>query len=310
MADARWLEVSLRVTAEQAEAVAEVLGRFAPNGVVVEQTVTKNSRGEAVRLENTCRVSAYLFIDDEFETTRQKLEQSLWYLSRIQPLPTPEYRQIEEQDWMAAWKEHYQPVEIGRKLVIVPAWIAADFPGRIAVRINPGMAFGTGAHPTTQLCLEALEELVKPGVFVIDVGCGSGILSTAALLLGAGQASAVDIDPAAIVATQENAALNQVEGRLVCARGSVAELLEGKTGMNQAPLVLANILSGILLKLFDAGLGSLVSPGGLLVLSGILEEHVEEILAAGKKAGFSLVHTYSQQDWRALVMRRGELISA
>ena len=310
MADARWLEASLQVTAEQAEAVAEVLGRFAPNGVVVEQSVTKNSRGEAVQLENTCRVSAYLFNDDSIDITRKKLEEALWYLGRIQALPAPLYRPIADEDWMAAWKKHYQPVKIGKTLVIVPAWIEAEFPGRLAVRINPGMAFGTGAHPTTRLCLEALEDLIQPGIEVIDVGCGSGILTAAALLLGAGHASAVDIDPAAVTATQENAVLNQVQDRLVCTRGSVQELLEGEAGATQAPVVVANILSGILVKLFALGLAELVAEGGCLVLSGILEEHVAQVTLAGEQAGLSLERTYAQQDWRALVMRRVIPISA
>ena len=304
MVDTRWLEVSLRVTAEQAEAVAEVLGRYAPNGVVVEQPVTKNSRGEAVALENTCRVCAYLFLDESTETTRHNLEQSLWYLSRIQPLPAPEYRTVNDQDWMAAWKQHYQPVKIGSRLVIVPAWLSSEFPGRIAVRINPGMAFGTGAHPTTQLCLQALEDLVKPGITIIDIGCGSGILTAAALLLGASHALAMDIDPAAVAATRENAELNQVADRLEVSRGSVQHLLNNPAGFNPAPLVVANILSGILLKLFEDGLGNLVTDEGCLVLSGILAEQTSQILAASENAGFAFERELAQEDWRALVLRR------
>ena len=147
MSEPKWLQVSLTVDGELAEAVSEVLARFAPNGVAIETTgVTANpddSEGHAV---GPLRVSAYLPVDGELEESRRRLEESLWYLGRIRPLPVPEFTLIEETDWSAAWKEHYRPIPIGAKLIIVPAWLESPSPDRVPIRIDPGMAFGTGTH--------------------------------------------------------------------------------------------------------------------------------------------------------------------
>ena len=170
----------------------------------------------------------------------------------------------------------------------------------MAVRIDPSMAFGTGTHPSTQLCLEMVEKYLQPGQVVIDVGCGSGILSIAALRLGAKHALGVDIDNAAIRSTRENAAANGVENGLETGLGSVAEIRQNHFSVNKAPLVLANILAPVIIRLFDDGLGKLVKSGGVLVLSGILVEQAESvILAAGQH---DLVHLYSLKmgDWIAL----------
>src|SRR5512146_2322653 len=180
-----WLEVSLTVNGELAEAVADVLARFAPNGVMTEQGVKFVSDEDEGTATGPITVRAYLPFDELLEERRQKLEESLFYLSRIEPLPAPIFRPIADQNWMEAWKEHYHPIPIGRRLLILPAWLESPEPGRVAIRIDPGMAFGTGTHPTTQLCLELMQPLFEkrePGaeMRVIDVGCGSGILSIAA----------------------------------------------------------------------------------------------------------------------------------
>ncbi|HOD04034.1 MAG TPA: 50S ribosomal protein L11 methyltransferase, partial [Anaerolineaceae bacterium] len=195
MAKARWLEISLVVNDELAEAVADVLGRFVSQGVVMERSVEFNDAEDEGTPYGPVRVSGYLPVDEQLEDVRQQLEQALWYLGRIQPLPEPSYRTIEDQDWMAAWKQHYRPIPVGQKLMILPAWLSLDTEDRIAVRIDPSMAFGTGTHPTTQLCMALLENRVGKNEPVIDVGCGSGILSIAAVKLGAVRALAVDIDP-------------------------------------------------------------------------------------------------------------------
>ncbi len=301
--DARWLEVSLVVDGEMAEAVADILGRFVSNGVVVESDVKFYNDEDEGTPTGPVRVFGYLPVDERLEENRQRLEESLWHLGQIQPLPPASYKTIVDEDWMAAWKVHYHPIPIGKKLLVLPAWLENTYPGRIAVKIDPSMAFGTGTHPTTQLCLEALESYTHPGDPVIDVGCGSGILSIAALKLGAGHTLAVDIDSQAVRSTRENAAANETLTHLETGLGSVNEILRGDFSLRQAPLVLANILAPIIIRLFDAGLARLVTPGGTLILSGILEQQAGDVLAAAQAQGFFELERRHIADWVVMVMR-------
>lgn len=297
-----WLEVSLNVNGELAEAVADVLARFAPNGVVVENGVYFKDADDPGTSLDMVNVRAYLPVDDQLEETRQRLEEALWYLGSIQPLPDAVFTPIADRNWMEAWKEHYKPIPVGEKLIIVPAWLESPDLTRIPIRIDPGMAFGTGTHPTTQLCLELLEKYIAPGEDVIDVGCGSGILSIGALKLGAGRALAVDIDQASVDATLENAAANDIESGLLVGLGSVDELLAEKFDFQQAPLVLANILANILIRLFELGMGKLVSKNGVLILSGILEEQADNVTRVAAEHGYNLIEKRQIGDWVALVV--------
>lgn len=298
-----WLEVSLTVDGELAEAVAEVLGRFAPGGVTTEQAVRfTHDEDEGTPAGPVC-VRAYLPADQAVEETRQKLEQSLFYLGMIRPLPAPVYTPIADQNWMEAWKVHYQPIPVGKRLIIVPAWLESPDLERLTIKIDPGMAFGTGTHPSTQLCLELVEHYAPAGGPVIDVGCGSGILSIAALKLGAAFALGVDIDPAALRASRENAGANGIaEDSLALGVGSVAEILSGCFSVRNAPLVLANILAPVLIRLFADGLAGLRSPGGVLVLAGILAEQAEKVIHAGREQGLKLIEKRQMGDWVALAM--------
>ena len=174
----KWLEVSLPASAEAAEAVADVLAGFAPNGTAIS--------GE-LQPEAPLTVQAFLPAETATEDVRQRIREAIWHLSQIVALPEPSFRLIEEEDWAESWKVNFRPLAIGRRLLVLPPWIAPSDPTRLRLVLDPGMAFGTGAHPTTRMCLVALENLVQPGDFVIDLGCGSGILSVASLLLGAGR---------------------------------------------------------------------------------------------------------------------------
>lgn len=304
MAEPRWLEISMTVDGELAEAVSEVLDRFVSNGVVIESGVIYNDAEDEGTPFGPVRIYGYLAVDDQLEERRQRLLEALYFLGRIQPLPEPTFKAIEDEDWMAAWKKHYRPIQIGKKLLILPAWIEREDPGRVAVKIDPSMAFGTGTHPTTQLCLEMVEEYTRPGINIIDVGCGSGILSVAALKLGAGHALGVDIDNAAVISSKENAAANGVLERLEVGVGSVTELKEGKFSLRQAPLVLANILAPVIIRLFAAGLADLVEPGGVLILSGILEPQAADVLEAAEANGLKHLHTRQQLDWVAIALKK------
>ena len=299
-----WLEVSLTVNGELAEAVADVLARFAPNGVTTEQAVDfVNDEDEGTPV-GPVTVRAYLEADENLEETRQKLEESLYYLGMIQPLPIPVFTMIPDENWMEAWKVHYQPIAVGKRLIIVPAWLTSPDANRVPIKIDPGMAFGTGTHPTTQLCLELLESFVPTGRKVIDVGCGSGILSIAALKLGASFALGVDIDEASVKASRENADANGIPmDQFAIGRGSVPEVLSGKFGIRNAPLVLANILAPIIIRLFDMGLAKVASPGGALILSGILADQAAVVIASAETHGLKLEERHQLGDWVALLVR-------
>ena len=271
-----WLEVSLTVDGELAEAVADVLARFAPNGVMTEQGIKFMDSEDHGTPAGPIIVRAYLEMDKHIEETRQKLEESLYYLGMIQPLPTPIYKQIADQNWMEAWKQHYQPIPIGERLIILPVWLDLPEPERIPIKIDPGMAFGTGTHPTTQLCLALIEQCFldkglqsanyKPSC-IIDIGCGSGILSIAALKLGAQTALGVDIDIELVKNSRENADKNGIGDEFIIGQGSVVDVLAGKFPFKQAPLVVANILAPIIIRLFDEGLVDLAEPGGTVILA-------------------------------------------
>ena len=313
-----WLEVSLTVSGEMAEAVADVLARFAYSGVMMEQGVTYTDEEDAGTPTGPITVRAYLEMNDQIEETRQKLEESLYYLGRIQPLPAAAYKQIADQNWMEAWKQHYKPILIGERLVIVPAWMDSPDPDRIPIRIDPGMAFGTGTHPTTQLCLELMEKIFEDGSSdfvhassiarspgsVIDVGCGSGILSIAALKLGATSALGVDIDAGSIVNARENADTNEIGDQLTLEVGSVQEILDGRFAFRKASLVLANILAPVIVRLFDAGLAELIDENGIIILSGILEEQASRVIEAAQAKDLSLNERKQMGDWVAFSMSR------
>ncbi len=301
-----WLEVSMTVDGELAESVADVFARFAPNGVMTEQGVKYNDAEDAGTPTGPITVRAYLEVNEQLEETRQKLEEALFYLGMIQPLPTPAYKQIADQNWMEAWKQHYKPILIGQRLLILPAWMESPEPERLAIKIDPGMAFGTGTHPTTQLCLELMEKsFVKAQTSkVIDVGCGSGILSIAAIKLGAEHVVAVDIDPESIVNSRENADVNGVGDELMLGVGSVQDVLAGQFAFKSAPLVVANILAPVIVRLFNAGMADLIAEHGAIILSGILFEQEQSVIEAGQAQGLRLIERRQSGDWVALTLSR------
>ena len=301
----KWLEVSLVVDGEMAEAVSEVLSRYVPGGVVVESTaISPELEGEGHPI-GPLHVRGYLPQDEQLEEKREQIERGLYFLGRIHPLPEAQFTSIDEVDWSQSWKQNFRPVPVGERLIIVPSWLQSPDESRIPIRLNPGMAFGTGTHPTTQLCLEILETrfLQENGFLdldVLDIGCGSGILSIAALKLGASRAFGVDTDPDSIPIAEENAANNDAAEQASFAVGSVAAVQEGVFPVRQAPVVVANILAHILIELLDAGLGDLVAPQGELILSGILEEQLAEMQTAVQNHGFHVVDKQQIKDWVAL----------
>jgi len=304
VADAKWLQVSLTVDGELAEAVSEVLDRFTSGGVVVETNVKYNNAEDIGTPYGPVKVYGYLVIDEQLEDNRRKLEEALWHLNTILPLPQAEYKEIQDENWMAAWKDHYHPIPIGRRLLILPAWIEQQDPERIAVKIDPSMAFGTGTHPSTQLCMELVEDYTRAAQPVIDIGCGSGILSIAAIKMGASRALGVDIDAASVKATRENSSANGVLDQVEVGLGSVQEIQKGVFSIRRAPLVLANILAPVLIHLFDDGMADLVAPGGNIILAGILAEQAAGVRAAAEAYGLRFIEQRQIGDWVALVMQK------
>jgi len=322
-----WLEISLTLDGELAEAVADVLARYAHQGVSIESTAIEVDPDDEGRPIGPLRVRAFLPADESLEMTRQKIEDDLFHLGMIRPLPTPVYTPVADADWAELWKAHYHPVRIGRRLVIVPVWLAdswerlerANQPSRmrsaptrlpdhptIRLLMNPGMAFGTGTHPTTQLCLALLEDHLKPDDAVLDLGCGSGILSVAAAKLGARSVLAVDIDSESVRATDENAQVNGVAAKIEILRGSLDTLNSRTPTPPHFTLAVANILAIVIVKLLGEGLAQTLAPNGTLIVSGILAEQADNVVAALNSAGLSVMDKRQSGDWVAMAARSND----
>lgn len=295
-----WLEISVQTDGEAAEAVSEVLRPFAyKDGVVLEQRGDPHDPAPNA-LEPAVNVKIYIPGDEDSPAVRRRIEEALYHLGRLYPIPAPTFRELEEEDWANAWKTHYHPFRIGRHLWIQPSWLEAEevAAGDIVLTLDPGMAFGTGLHPTTQMCLQALEELVRPGMRVLDVGTGSGILAIAAAKLGATAVLGVDTDRIAVEAAIENARLNGVEGQIRIEQGTLAAVTEQGWDM-----VVVNILAPVIIELLQTGgLMDYVGEGGRLILSGIIEEQGQGVIEAVEAAGGRVEQTYTVRDWVAMVV--------
>lgn len=302
-----WLEVSLTFETsqeEEAEAVAQVLARLSQGRVVWSYEQPRVDARDWLQDLGPTTLRAYLPLEEPEAQVRRRVEEALWHLHVIRPLPPARFRVLAEQDWMQAWKRFYRPIPVGNRFLVLPAWMEPPATERLVIRIEPGTAFGTGMHPSTRLCLQALEDRVRPGQPFMDVGCGSGILSIAAALLGAQPVVALDIDPEALEATRANARLNRVEQVIHPMLGSVEALLVAQGVPRQAPLVVANILAEVLVELLEQGLDQLVMPEGELVLSGILEEREPLVHQAARARGLVLVQRLQEGEWVALVWKK------
>ena len=301
-----WLEISLVVAAEAAEAVAEVLSRYVPNGVAIEQRARDIGSGPDWApdgpLEPTAIVRGYLPLDAGVESKRQQIAEALWHLQRIYPMPDPAFREVKQAEWENAWKEHYHVLRIGRRFVIKPSWRELEPPaGDIVIELDPGMAFGTGLHPTTQMCLLAIEAYMPAGARVIDLGTGSGILAIAAAKLGAASVLALDIDPVAVESARENVIRNQVERVMRVESGS---LDFGRAQSEPFDFALVNILAKIIVQLCEEGLGQMMRPGGLMVFAGLIDAQEEGVRDALGRAGLVVIDRLQDKDWVGLVCRR------
>ena len=203
----------------------------------------------------------------------------------------------DDEDWANNWKKYYQPLEIGEKLAIVPEWEAYDNDKRIVIKINPGMAFGTGTHESTYMCLELLERYVKKDDEIFDIGCGSGILAIAALKLGAKRALAVDIDDKCIDASHENAGLNNLEDKMDIKKGNLLDVVKGR-----ADLIVSNIIAEIIVDEIK-NLKNHMDKGGIFITSGIIKERRQMVIDALKENGFEIIDELEKNNWVAIVGR-------
>jgi ribosomal protein L11 methyltransferase len=301
----RWIEVKLVSDGESAEVIAEVLNRYGHQGVAIEQGgFFIDTWEDEVPKPESLIVRAYLPDDERAPDAKKQLEEALFQLNRMYPMPTPEYTIVDDQDWAEAWKVNYHPLRLGRRIFIRPLWVN-EFgkPGDVVISLDPGMAFGTGTHPSTQLVLESAEDLLdaQPGATVLDLGCGSGILAIGAAKLGAATVFAVDTDPIAITATNLNVEANEVQGRITAQVGSLALLRE--RGM-QFDIALVNILAKVIIGMCSQGLGEVLVPGGVGVFGGIIEVQADEVEAALRTAGLEPYKRRLLTDWVVIEARR------
>lgn len=298
-----WTEISLTLDGEGAEAVADLLLRYLPQGVAVEQRLEGEAwEGEGIP-PGLLTVKGYLPHTAEAAATRLQIEQGLYYLSRIYPaIPAPVYREVYEEDWAEAWKKHFHPIRIGERILIKPAWIDVEpQAGDIVLDLDPGMAFGTGTHPTTQLCLMACEWFCKPDLSMVDIGTGSGILAIAAAKLGCTHILGREIDEIACRVARENVERNGVAGQITIQHGSIEGLVSSPRRFD---LGFANITANVILGLLSEGMGHLVRPGGRFIFSGIIQEQATGLISALDAVGLDLIDRRDMGDWVLLVTQR------
>ncbi len=297
-----WIELSVQAEAEAVESVAELFSQLGHGGVAIEEPLSASAEPGRVEIDpdRLVVVKTYLPEDEHLTEKVARAEEGLWHLSQLRRIEPLQVTRLAEEDWAEAWKEFFHVQRIGERVVVKPTW--RDFqpaPGEVVLEMDPGMAFGTGQHPTTRMCVQACERLVQEGTRVLDVGTGSAILSLAAAKLGAASVVALEVDPVAVEVARKNVALNGLEGRIQVYQGSL-ELL-GEEGFD---LVLANIIASVIIDLAQ-GLHDALVPGGRLVASGIIADREGEVRDALVAAGLEVEETMTEGDWRAMVCRHG-----
>jgi ribosomal protein L11 methyltransferase len=299
--ETEWLEIVVEAEREAVESVSELFATHG-TGVAVHEPVQSSRDGEDVRIDPsaTVRIVTHIPIDAQTEQRRAALEEGLWHLAQLRQVQLPSVQKVSDREWADAWKRYFSVHRIGRRVVIVPSWRRYKaLPDDIIVRLDPGMAFGTGLHPTTRLCTEALESAVQGGERTLDLGCGSGILSIVSARLGAGPVLAIDIEPIAAQVAQENVRRNRV-ARAVTVRAGTLEQARDRAPFD---LVVANISFSVLSRL-PADLAQLVRPGGRAILSGVLEERADELVDIWQRAGWRFDCREDDADWTAIRLTR------
>lgn len=303
-----WVEIAVEIHREAIEAVCNLLQDIGANGTVIEDPEVYKDNGSpgAIPLppsgDTGTRVKAYLpendMVGEKVEFLRKQLELFRQYLD-VGPGEIA-LRAVRDEEWSESWKQYYKTQRVGRRLVVVPSW---EHPGdnsdSVVVYLDPGMAFGTGTHPTTRRCLQTLEDHIRGGELVYDIGTGSGILAIAAAKLGAGRVVAIDLDPVAIKVARENVALNHVENVVTVREGDLLSVCS-----EPARVIVANIIADAIIMLADSVPGRLV-PGGLFVAAGIIEDRRDETLRSLVDAGLKIREIHQDGEWVSVLAMRG-----
>lgn len=304
-----WREVAVTVSSEGEEAVADLFYQIGCPGVSIEDPELLRSYIESgvwdyhsfgeVTLTGTSVIKGYLCEDDHLAKRMEQLDEGLRELVERFPEWVIQVKGItvQEEDWATAWKAYFKPTRVGRRFVIKPTWEEIE-PGAedLVLELDPGMAFGTGTHATTSLCLEVLDEIVQPGMKVFDLGTGSGILAIAAAKLGA-EVEAVDLDPVAVRVAQENIDLNKVSEQVTAKHGDLGSVLNG-----QADLVVANIIADVILLLLS-DLKRILKPEGEFLASGIIDNRADDVEAGMREAGLEVIEKRESSGWVLLRAR-------
>ncbi|GAB6934270.1 50S ribosomal protein L11 methyltransferase [Calditerricola yamamurae] len=309
-----WIEIAVHTTHEAQEAVANLLHEAGAGGVVIEDPLVllregDQAFGEIYALDPAeypkegVVVKAYLPSSPHLPETVKAIEAAVRGLAQYGIEPGPArvtLAEVDEANWSAAWKKYYKPIRVTPRLTIRPVWesYTPEHPEERVIALDPGMAFGTGTHPTTVLCLRALEQAVRPGDTVIDVGCGSGVLAIAAAKLGAGEVLALDLDPVAVRAARQNVALNKLEDHITVRENN---LLDGVTVA--ADVIVANILAEVIVRLAGDAAAHL-KPGGTFIASGIIRSKAPAVREAMESSGLAVVETVSEDDWLAVIAKK------
>lgn len=290
-----WLELSVQTDAEGAEAVAALLNEFAKNSVAIEQTLIPENDQD---FDPTRAFTVRAFFSSAQREQLAHAQESLWHLAQLRAMSVPRVRELAEEDWAEAWKKYYTILRIGKHLVIKPSWLEyVPRPDDVVIELDPGMAFGTGLHPTTRLCMIALEEYQRGAPRVLDVGTGSGILAITAAKLGAREILALDTDLVAVETAIRNVTINRVENIVRVARGSLDETC------NQFDLICINILADVIIELAPA-LARAANFDGLVIASGILEYQADDVADALKDVGIETIERKQEEDWSALIGKK------
>jgi ribosomal protein L11 methyltransferase len=298
----KWMELSIRAPSEFVEPLVYIFQRYGHSGVAIEEdggfdpddTTTPAPSPVSVILRT------YLPMGTRYKSRKAMIDVGIRLVSLIHPLGSPQERVLKESEWEDAWKEHFTLLKIGQRTVVRPPWESYS-PERneVTIELDPGMAFGTGHHPTTRMCLEELEVLIQPKQTVLDVGTGSGILAIAASKLGASSVLAMDIDKISTRVARRNIRVNGVVRGIKVLQGNITET--GKI-TNVFSIVIANINAKIISQ-NAKNLTALMAPGAILLASGIILEHLYETKEALSVAGLKVVRQHQDGDWFTLVMR-------
>lgn len=298
----KWIELSVEAHAEAVDAIANVFQEHGAGGVAIEQSIKSHIEGEeSPTFLGRPVIRVYLPVDGTEGARQERIEEALWHLQAFDLSPVGELRrqEVAEEDWANGWKEYFHPLKIGA-IVIKPSWREwQESPGELIITLDPGMAFGTGLHPTTRLMLEALQKHVHADTTVLDLGSGSGILAIAAAKLGA-RVIASDVDSVAVEVAAGNVSANTMSHRISVRHGSL-DILAGE----RVDLILANIIASVLITLARP-LREALRPGAAVLASGIIQERLEEVCEAFRDAGLDVDDREHDEDWWLVVARRPE----